>query len=224
MFSLKKIKSIKRFSLHIITIIFILILWFIWSKLSSIGEHQGYKPIQPIAFSHKVHAGDNEIECIYCHFSAAKGPTAGIPPLNVCMNCHKFIYESEIDTTGAIKKLHKAIHFDYFEQSYGEKLFPISWIKIHDLPDLVNFNHFQHYVIANLECEECHGEVEEMDILEQTESLTMQWCIDCHKTTRADTLKNNYYKVSIERLKERYKGKIITIEHLGGLDCGKCHY
>jgi hypothetical protein len=155
-------------------------------ELSSVGVHQGYAPEQPIAFSHKLHAGDFHVPCLYCHFGARTSRHAGIPPANVCMNCHGLLPKQTVE----LEKLKELVELGR----------PIAWIKVHNLPDFVSFNHSQH-VIAGVECQSCHGRVAEMVRVEQRAPLTMGWCIDCHRTRRKDP----------------------TVP-AANLDCGKCHY
>ncbi len=133
----------------------------------AVDSNQGYRPVQPIAFSHKVHALDNEISCLYCHYSARKSRHASIPPLNLCMNCHTQIKKDSAE----IKKIKNAMEA---KQS-------IEWIKVHRLSDFVYFNHAQHVVVGKVACQECHGNVEKMARVEQISHQTMGWCIDCHR-------------------------------------------
>jgi hypothetical protein len=140
-------------------------------ELSRVGVHQGYAPEQPIAFSHKLHAGDAKVPCLYCHFGARTSRHAGIPPAGVCMNCHAMLAKQTVE----IEKLKEAI----------EQRRPIAWIKVHNLPDFVSFSHSRH-VIARVECQACHGAVETMVRVEQQAPLTMGWCIDCHRSRQRD--------------------------------------
>ena len=197
-----------------------------WNLLIGIGVSQGYQPVQPIAFSHKIHAGENGIDCNYCHSSARHSKTAGIPSANVCMNCHTFIQEGPMTGTSEIQKIYDAIGFnpitgEYIEE-YEEK--PIKWVRVHNLPDLAYFNHSQHVNVGNIECQECHGPIEEMEEVYQHEELTMNWCVDCHRTTEVKTLDNPYYEQIHDDLIHKYHGQKITVDKIGGLECGKCHY
>jgi hypothetical protein len=155
-------------------------------ELSRVGVHQGYAPAQPIAFSHKLHAGDSKIPCLYCHFGARTSRHAGIPPSNVCMNCHRMLAKQSTD----LERLKESI----------DQRRPIAWIKVHNLPDFVYFNHSRH-TVAGVECQACHGRVEAMARIEQQAPLTMGWCIQCHRSRQRDP-------------------------HVpaDNLDCGKCHY
>ena len=155
-------------------------------ELAHVGVHQGYAPPQPIAFSHKLHAGDFHVPCLYCHFGARTSRHAGIPPANVCMNCHGLLQKQTMD----LELLKELI----------DQRRPIAWVKVHNLPDFVYFNHSQH-VTAGVECQTCHGHVERMARVEQQAPLTMGWCIDCHRQRRTN--------VNVPA---------------ANLDCGKCHY
>jgi hypothetical protein len=200
-----------------------------------IGIDQGYAPVQPIHYSHKIHAGDNQIDCNYCHSSARKSRTAGIPSLNVCMNCHKNIseYTGEEDLANGyttdfynkqIAKLYDAVGWNEDDQSYTGVEKPVKWVRVHNLPDFVYFNHSQHLTVAGFECQKCHGPVEEMEIMEQYTQLTMRWCLDCHKESNVDIKGNDYYEKIHEELSKKYDVERVTAAELGGLECGKCHY
>ena len=202
-----------------------------WDGLMTIGIHQGYQPEQPIAFSHKIHAGDNQIDCQYCHSSAAKGKAAGIPSANVCMNCHKFIQQGPLTGTTEIAKIYDALDYDPATQTYGPDQKPIVWTKVHNLPDLAYFNHSQHVVVGKVECQTCHGGVQEMGVAMQAAPLTMAWCIDCHRTTEVN--KDNPYYAGFVPLSQKYDSEPVydheyherlTVEKVGGLECARCHY
>ena len=198
----------------------------VWDGLLTVGVQQGYKPEQPIAFSHKLHAGENGVDCNYCHSGARHSKSAGVPSANVCMNCHTYINEGRSEQgTQEISKIYAAIGFDPETRSYieGYEQQPIEWIRIHNLPDLAYFNHSQHVNVAGVECQECHGPIEEMEVVEQYSPLTMGWCINCHRETKVDTT-NNYYHDLNDNWIEKYHGEDITAEKIGGLECGKCHY
>ena len=215
--------------------------YFAYGWFMQIGVDQGYAPIQPIHYSHKIHAGDNKIECKYCHSSARVSKHSGIPSLNVCMNCHKSIYEytgnpegpSEEDIangytnefyTAEIKKLYKAVGWDEENQQYNGESQPVEWVRIHNLPDLAYFNHSQHVTVAGIECQTCHGPVEEMEIMYQFAPLTMGWCIDCHRETNVNIKDNEYYASIHDELSKKYGVQKLTAAQMGGLECGKCHY
>jgi len=226
--------------LKVLSTIFLLLIgaYIVFGMLFSVGVDQGYQPIQPIAFSHKIHAGDNKIDCQYCHSSAKHSKHSGIPSVNVCMNCHKAIAEvaegTEIQWNGQtygktqldqeIAKVYKAAGWDPEELEYTGKERPIKWIRLHNLPDFVYYNHAQHVTVAGLKCQKCHGPVEEMDEMYQYSSLTMGWCINCHRETNVDLKGNEYYAKIHDELAKKYGVEKVTISQLGGLECGKCHY
>jgi len=208
--------------------------YFTYGYLMQVGIDQGYAPIQPIHYSHKIHAGANQIECKYCHSSARVSKHSGIPSLNVCMNCHEYIaeYNGEEDLengytrdfyTNEIKKLYYAVGWDEENQVYTGNTQPVKWVRIHNLPDFVYFNHAQHAQVANIECQTCHGPVEEMEIMYQYSPLTMGWCIDCHRESNVDK-DNEYYQKVHEELSKKYGVEKLTVAQLGGLECAKCHY
>lgn len=227
---------IKNQFLVLVAAIFLLLAsaYFAYGYFMQLGIDQGYQPVQPIHYSHKIHAGDNGIDCKYCHSSARTSKTAGIPSLNVCMNCHKSIYEvAETTATeeyskefydGEINKLYKAVGWDDAEQQYTGETQPVKWIRIHNLPDFAYFNHSQHVTVAGVECQTCHGPVEEMEIMYQYSPLTMGWCIDCHRKTDVNVKDNGYYKKIHEELSKKYGVEKLTAAQMGGLECGKCHY
>ncbi|MGD1944880.1 MAG: cytochrome c3 family protein [Croceivirga sp.] len=212
-----------------------------YSWMSQVGVDQGYAPIQPIHYSHKIHAGDNKIECKYCHSSARVSKHSGIPSLNVCMNCHKSIYEYTGNPEGPsaddlangytnefytkeIKKLYKAVGWDEENQRYTGESQPVEWIRIHNLPDFAYFNHSQHVTAGKIECQTCHGPVEEMEIMYQYSPLTMGWCINCHRETEVQLADNGYYEKIHDELSQKYGVEKLTAAQMGGLECGKCHY
>ncbi|MDH3709114.1 MAG: c-type cytochrome [Cyclobacteriaceae bacterium] len=177
--------------------------------LYQVGIQQGYAPKQPIAFSHKLHAGQYEIDCNYCHTGVRKSKSANIPSANICMNCHGQIKTESPE----IQKIYAAI----------EENTPIEWVRVHNLPDLAYFNHAQHVAVGNQECESCHGEIKEMEVVEQFAPLTMGWCINCHKETNINTKGNAYYDNLVE-LHSQHSKEPLKVEDLGGLECAKCHY
>ena len=195
-----------------------------WYSLLDIGVYQGYQPEQPIKFSHKIHAGDNAINCVYCHSGVEKGKTAGIPAVNVCMNCHKGISSGPTTGTEEIAKIYEAAGFDPATSTYNKAPKPVKWIRVHSLPDFVYFNHSQHVVVGKQECQTCHGEIQTMSVVKQHSPLTMGWCIDCHKTTEVKMEGNPYYEDFHKKLALKYKGQKITVDKMGGIECGKCHY
>lgn len=183
--------------------------------LFSIGVQQGYAPKQPIAFSHKIHAGQYEIDCKYCHIGVMKGKSATIPSLNICMNCHNQI---KTGTNTGEREIGKLV------DHYNNKK-PIEWVRIHNLPDLAYFNHAQHVNVGGIECQTCHGQIQEMDVVRQHSLLTMGWCIDCHRKTDVNAQGNAYYDKLLE-LHKQSKGpnSKMKVEDIGGLECSKCHY
>lgn len=221
-----------------VTAIFLLLAsaYFVYGFLMQIDINQNYAPIQPIHYSHKIHAGENGIECKYCHSSARVSKHAGIPSLNVCMNCHKAIAEfvgSKDSTyveytkdyyTAEIQKLYDAVGWDKVNQKYTGKTQPVKWIRIHNLPDFVYFNHSQHVTVAGIECQKCHGPVQTYEIQKQFAPLTMGWCINCHRETEVKMEGNAYYTKIHEELSKKYGVDKLTAAQMGGLECGKCHY
>lgn len=210
------------------------------------GRQQNYMPEQPIFYSHKVHAGINQINCLYCHSGAQQSKQAMIPSSNVCMNCHKGISEytgaaehplvtaegKKIDGTAEIQKLYDYAGWDPVKKEYkrdanGNILAkPIEWVKIHNLPDHVYFNHAQHTAVGQIQCQRCHGNIEEMDEVYQHSSLSMGWCVNCHRQTNVQFENNNYYSLYQKYHAELKAGKRtgVTVEDIGGLECQKCHY
>jgi mono/diheme cytochrome c family protein len=195
----------------------------IFVEAAALGRQQYYQPDQPIYFSHAVHAGQNQIDCEYCHYSASESMHAGIPPTEVCMNCHHQVKSTELTfENGAIKGTDE-IQKIYDHMDNGK---PIEWIKVHNLPDHVYFNHAQHVNAGGLECEQCHGPVEEMDQIIQVEDLSMGWCIECHRTEEVNFKGNkfyNTYKKLHEKITNGEVGKV-TPAMIGGDECQKCHY
>ncbi|SDM46679.1 c-type cytochrome [Kriegella aquimaris] len=223
--------------LVLVTVIFLLLgsAYFAYGWMMQVGVDQGYEPIQPIHYSHRIHAGDNKIECKYCHSSARVSKTSGIPSLNVCMNCHKSIYEVApetlaegqahgVDYNAEIQKLYKAVGWDEENQKYTGESKPVEWIRVHNLPDFAYFNHSQHVSVAGVECQTCHGPVEEMEVMYQHAPLTMGWCINCHRETNVKVAGNAYYEKIHAELSKKYGVDQLTAAQMGGLECGKCHY
>ncbi len=213
--------------------------------LIGLGREQNYMPKQPIFYSHKVHVGVNQVNCLFCHSSADKSKTAMIPSTNVCMNCHAAINEytgeqlytkegKEVDGTTEIEKMYEFAGWDKDKKEYkrdkdGNILAtPIPWVKIHNLPDHVYFNHSQHVEVGEIQCQTCHGEIQNMDEVYQFSDLSMGWCINCHRTTKVQFDDNSGYYSSMYH-KYRYQldaGEIdsVTVEMIGGTECQKCHY
>lgn len=210
------VSSVTRSSGFIFIVVFIVgTLGFkaVINGLFSVGVQRGYAPEQPIAFSHKIHAGQYEIDCKYCHTGVTKGKNATIPSLNVCMNCHNQIKSGTTTGEAEIGKIVRAFNENK----------PIEWIRVHNLPDLAYFNHAQHVNVGNIECVTCHGPVQEMDVVRQHSLLTMGWCIDCHRKTDVNSQGNAYYDKLMELHDPSGKTKM-KVEEIGGLECSKCHY
>ena len=211
-----------------------------------LGRNQDYQPQQPIYYSHKVHAGINQISCLYCHGNAMESKHAAIPSVNVCMNCHKAIstYEKgptlydaegkEVNGTAEIAKLYDYAGFDPAKPNdwKPEDAKPVEWIKIHSLPDLVYFNHSQHVKAGNVQCQTCHGPIQDMDEVKQFTDLSMGWCVNCHRTTKVDfynpkdSTGNKFYSIYEKFHNDLKSGKMdsVTVESIGGTECQKCHY
>jgi hypothetical protein len=171
----------------------------VWA-LSRVGIHQGYSPDQPIAFSHLIHAGDNKIPCLYCHYAARTSRHAGIPPTSVCMNCHNLLEKQTVE----IEKLKEA----------AVQRRPLRWVKIHSLPDFVYFNHSRH-LLSGVACQQCHGPVERMERMRQFAPLTMGWCINCHR---------EHAQIATADLARALQNFIQKPAPAAGLDCSSCHY
>lgn len=228
---------VKNQFLVLVTVILLVLSssYFLYGWLMQVGVDQGYEPVQPIHFSHKIHAGDNGIDCKYCHSSARVSKSSGIPSLNVCMNCHKNITEfaGDKDTiydrskefyTAEIQKLYDAVGWDKSAQKYTGKQKPVKWVRIHNLPDFVYFNHSQHVSVAGVECQKCHGPVETFEVMKQHAPLTMGWCVNCHRETEVKVEGNDYYKKIHDGLAKKYGVQKLTAANMGGTECGKCHY
>lgn len=203
-----------------------------------LGRSKDYQPEQPIYYSHTVHAGINQINCLYCHGGAQDSKHANIPSVNVCMNCHMGINEyakgpklyredgTEVDGTAEIQKLYQYAGWDPETKQYTGKGKPIEWIRIHNLPDHVYFNHSQHVSAGKVQCQTCHGEIQKMGEVYQHSDLSMGWCVNCHRETKVQFADNKYYSI-YEKFHEDLKNKKIdsvTVEKIGGTECQKCHY
>ena len=257
----------------------------------SLGRQQGYAPDQPIKFSHALHAGQQQINCQYCHDGARRSKHSVIPATNTCMNCHKAIKKGSEYGTAELSKIYASIGYDpstdkyienYDEMSneeikpifvkYAKETFlkdkaaepryansesklerdateeaerqwenieasltnpskesvggAIEWVRIHNLPDHVYFNHAQHVTVGKLACQTCHGPIEKMEVVQQYAPLSMGWCINCHRQTEVQFASNEYYDQYETYHKELKAGKreVVTVEDIGGLECQKCHY
>ncbi len=217
----KKLLKNKKFVFFVLICVSIAGGSWTWVTLWNTNVHQGYQPVQPIKFPHDLHAGAMQIKCQYCHSGAYKSKNASIPSLNFCMNCHKTVKTESPE----IQKIYAALGYDPKTAKYDStKARPIQWVRIHNLPDLVYFNHSQHVKVAGLKCQTCHGPVETMKEVYQYSPLTMKWCIQCHKRTEVNYKGNAYY----EKLQQVHdliqKGEKVTEAQMGGIECGKCHY
>jgi cytochrome c551/c552 len=223
-------------------ILFVIGGYYIVQAAVGLGRTQNYQPEQPIFYSHKVHAGTNQISCLYCHGNAWESKHATIPSLNVCMNCHAAINEykgepltredgSSVDGTVEIQKLYEHTGYDPKSQKYTNPAKPIEWTKIHDLPDYVFFSHAQHVRAGQVQCQTCHGPIQEMNEVKQFAELSMSWCVNCHRTTKVNFPNgsnegNKFYSIYEKFHNDLKSGKLdsVTVERIGGTDCQKCHY
>jgi hypothetical protein len=175
------------------------------------GDHSGFEPEQPMAFSHRLHSGELNIHCEYCHSGARRSRYAGIPSASSCMNCHKFISAKRADVRAEEEKAKKEGRKPRQVVSPEiDKLYvalktrrPIRWNRIHQVPDFVYFDHRPH-VAAGLECQKCHGQVETMERVRQTASLNMGWCVNCHRGRDGTIVRGHPARASS--------------------DCGACHF
>ena len=216
------------------------------------GRMKNYQPEQPIYYSHKVHAGTNQISCLYCHGGAQDSKQASIPSVNVCMNCHMAIKEykgdpivnekgNTVNGTAEIQKLYsyagwnpetKQYNPDHNKDGIPDGARPIEWVKIHNLPDHVYFNHSQHIKVGKQQCQTCHGNIQEMPEVYQFSELSMGWCINCHRESKvdfynkADSTGNKFYSIyeKFHNDIKNHKLDSVTVEKIGGTECQKCHY
>lgn len=223
--------------------------YFVTSGAIDFGRQKAYQPQQPIFYSHKVHAGINQINCLYCHGAAMDSRHAAIPSVNVCMNCHKTIntYEKgpklfdaagiEVNGTAQIEKLYSYAGFDPKNPNAWDpaQAKSIPWTRIHNLPDHVYFNHSQHIKAGKVQCQSCHGEITNMDEVSQFAELSMGWCVNCHRNTKVDFFNvdstgkktgNKFYSIYEKFHNDIKSGKMdsVTVKDIGGLECQKCHY
>jgi len=206
----------------------------------NLGRSKDYQPEQPIYYSHTVHAGVNQINCQYCHTGTYQGKQATLPSVNVCMNCHMAINEYNgaplvrengdiVDGTAEIKKLYKYAGFTEGQPWDPANAKPIEWLRIHNLPDHVYFNHAQHVNAGQVACQQCHGEIQKMGEVKQFSDLSMGWCINCHRNSEVKFKDNGFYSIYEKFHADLKSGKIdsakgITVEKIGGTECQKCHY
>ncbi|GAA4301383.1 c-type cytochrome [Compostibacter hankyongensis] len=227
----------KRNIFFVVVVLFILSGYFLVNAATTVGYNQNYQPKQPIFYSHKVHAGINQISCLYCHAGAEKSRHAMIPSPNICMNCHKAIssYSGNalqtaegkmVDGTAEIQKLYDYAGWDPKQQKYTKPGRPIEWVKIHNLPDYVYFNHSQHVKVGQVQCQTCHGNIQDENEVYQYATLGMGWCVNCHRTTKVQFKENNYYSIFTKYHEQLKNHQIdsVTVEMQGGTDCQKCHY
>jgi cytochrome c553 len=230
------------------SVIVILVLTFIynlWEFFINIDINKGYKPKQPIFFSHKIHSGIQKIDCQYCHSNAKYGKISGIPAANVCMNCHMSITEyngnylpqkkDKAFFDKEIQKIYKIVGWNPTTRDFSGKIHPIQWIRLQKMQDFVYFNHSQHvvsgretiqkYKKVDIVCKACHGEVQTMDEIKMSNDFTMGWCINCHRSTEID-MNNFYYSKYFNQLHKKLKNKHnkITVASVGGIECKSCHY
>lgn len=232
----------KTYITLITLVLFVVGGFFVVKGAIGLGRQQKYQPEQPIFFSHKVHAGANQINCLYCHGSTMEGKQANIPTVNICMNCHMTINEytgeqlfredgSEVDGTAEIQKIYTAAGWDPAKKTYSGQGKGIQWTRIHNLPDHVYFNHSQHVKAGKVQCQTCHGEITGMDEVYQFADLSMGWCVNCHRTTKVDFGDKNGEGNKFYSIYERFHNEIksgkrdsVTVNDIGGLECQKCHY
>ena len=222
-----------------VIVLFVIGGYFVIQGAIGLGRQQNYQPEQPIYYSHKVHAGANQISCLYCHGGAQDSKMAGVPSLNVCMNCHMAISEysgsagklyredgSEVNGTAEIEKLYEYTGWDPKAKKYVNPGKPIEWVKIHNLPDHVYFNHSQHVKAGQVQCQTCHGPIQEMGEVKQFAELSMGWCINCHRETKVQFTENKFYSIYEKFHNDLKNGKLdsVTVNDIGGTECQKCHY
>jgi hypothetical protein len=197
----------------------------VYVEARALGRQQGYAPVQPIWFSHEIHAGQNGIDCEYCHVDARESRHSGIPSLNVCMNCHNQVKIGSVSGEKEIAKIYDYLGYNPKTMQYDKPGKPIEWVKVHNLPDHVYFNHAQHVQAGKLECQECHGPVEKMNRLVEYSELSMgDFCLNCHREKGIDT-SNPYYKhYKFKEMMEKQGIDKITVDKIGGADCSSCHY
>lgn len=225
-----------------VIILFLIAGYYLVQAAIGLGRMKGYQPEQPIYFSHKVHAGTNQISCLYCHSGATESKHANIPSVNVCMNCHRAVKEyqgdpitrengTSVNGTTEIQKLYEYAGWNPASKTFDKPGKPIEWIRIHNLPDHVYFNHSQHVNVGKQQCQTCHGNIQEMPEVAQFADLSMGWCINCHRETKVqfndDKGHGNKFYSIYEKFHDDIKNKrydSVTVERIGGTECQKCHY
>lgn len=215
----------QRLRLIVLSIAFLAVVVVVYPRIAASrlpGDHSGYAPVQPIAYSHRLHAGELSIPCLYCHFGAEKSRHAGIPPANSCMNCHKTVTATmgavraeeelaaaqqrpvQLPVSPELQKLYDALGLnEKLEPDPARTPQPIHWVQVHRLPDFAYFDHRAH-VTAGVTCQTCHGPVETMERMRQWSNLSMGWCVNCHREARNNGIKGKPANPS--------------------LDCAACHY
>ncbi|MEO6329017.1 MAG: c-type cytochrome [Ginsengibacter sp.] len=232
----------KAYLLIAVIVLFLIGGYYTISAAIGLGRSKNYQPVQPIYYSHKVHAGTNQISCLYCHGGAQDSKHANIPSVNVCMNCHMAIKEyagdpitredgTSVNGTAEIQKLYQYAGWNPAAKKYDKQGKPIEWVRIHNLPDHVYFNHSQHVKVGKQQCQTCHGSIQEMPEVKQFADLSMGWCINCHRETKVqfndDKGHGNKFYSIYEKFHEDIKNKkydSVTVEKIGGTECQKCHY
>lgn len=232
----------KAYLLLVVIVLFMVGGYFLVEGAMGLGRQQGYQPVQPIYYSHKVHAGTNQISCLYCHSGAQDSKHSNIPSVNVCMNCHKSIKEyageplfredgTSVNPNAEIQKLYKYAGWNPDLKKYDKPGTPIEWVRIHNLPDFVYFNHSQHVKVGRVACQTCHGEIQKMGEVKQFADLSMGWCVNCHRTTNVQFNDdkghgNKFYSIYEKFHQDIQQGKYdsVTVEKIGGTECQKCHY
>lgn len=230
----------KRYLAFLAIVFFIVGGYMVSKSAMGLGRSKDYQPVQPIYYSHKVHAGINQINCQYCHIGVYQGKQATLPSVNVCMNCHMAINEykgekmftesgEEVNGTQEIEKLYKYAGFEPGKPWDASKAKPIEWVRIHNLPDHVYFNHAQHVKAGQVACQTCHGEIQKMGEVKQQNDLSMGWCINCHRETKVQFKDNGFYSIYEKYHQDLKSGKMdstkgVTVENIGGTECQKCHY
>ena len=234
----------KAYITFVILILFVIGGYYLVEGAIGLGRTKDYQPEQPIFYSHKVHAGTNQISCLYCHGGSWESKQASVPSLNVCMNCHAAINEygskseklyredgTEVNGTEEIQKLYSYTGYDPKSGKYSQPGKPVEWVKIHNLPDHVFFSHAQHIRAGKVQCQTCHGPIQEMNEVKQFADLSMGWCINCHRNTKVNfpdsasgNEGNKFYSIYEKFHKDLKPGDSITVEKIGGTECQKCHY
>ncbi|HEY5368036.1 MAG TPA: c-type cytochrome [Hanamia sp.] len=232
----------KTYLLLVTMVLFVFAGYWLVEGAMGLGRQQGYQPDQPIYFVHKVHAGVNQISCLYCHGGAQDSKHATIPAVNVCMNCHKSIKEytgepilredgTTVNANDEIKKLYSYAGWNPDTKTYDKPGKPVQWVQIHNLPDFVYFNHSQHVKVGQIACQTCHGEIQNMVQVKQFAPLSMGWCVNCHRSTNVqfndDKGHGNKFYSLYEKFHQDIKDKkydSVTVQMIGGTECGKCHY